>query len=137
MIFSLFPATSVADRMVAIVPCFRSYKPGEMLTKRLTYRSGRKAFVHVGYQPISTARLSTMSPLTFYDMPFNVEGDYWAPSTAKVRFVLSYKGIPLEIDWVELLHIAPRMKEIDHAPRLHREVYAIPTLGLWSPTPLP
>lgn len=115
MIFSLFPATSVADRIVAIVPCFRSYKPGEMLTKRLTYRSGRKAFVHVGYQPISTARLSTMSPLTFYDMPFNVEGDYWAPSTAKVRQVFL---ISIDVPRVTLWQIRSKLQGYSPRDRL-------------------
>ncbi|KIM62333.1 hypothetical protein SCLCIDRAFT_1215203 [Scleroderma citrinum Foug A] len=54
-----------------------------------------------------------MLPLILYDIPSNAEeSPYCSPNTAKPRYVLSYKGLPFEIDWVELPDIAPRMKEL-------------------------
>ncbi|KAL4062937.1 hypothetical protein J3A83DRAFT_4301539 [Scleroderma citrinum] len=53
-----------------------------------------------------------MLPLILYDIPSKVQGRFWSPNTAKSRFVLAYKGLPFEVDWVEFPDIAPRMKEI-------------------------
>ncbi|KAI6163677.1 hypothetical protein EDD17DRAFT_1895443 [Pisolithus thermaeus] len=53
-----------------------------------------------------------MVPLILYDIPSKLEGNYWSPSTAKPRFILGYKGLPFQVEWVEYPDIAPRMKEI-------------------------
>ncbi|KAL4077577.1 hypothetical protein J3A83DRAFT_4388889 [Scleroderma citrinum] len=60
---------------------------------------------------------------------------YGIPSTVghwyHSRFVLSYKGLPFQIDWVELPDIAPRMKEIGASPGKHpdgSDHYTLPVL---------
>ncbi|KAL4075528.1 hypothetical protein J3A83DRAFT_4369686 [Scleroderma citrinum] len=72
-----------------------------------------------------------MLPLILYDIPSNVEGNYWSPSTARPRYILGYKGLPFEVDWAEFPDIAPRMKEIGAAPSKRRdgsESYTLPVL---------
>ena len=47
------------------------------------------------------------------------------------RYVLSYKGLPFEIDWVELPDIAPRMKEIGARTTVYldgSDLYTLPVL---------
>ena len=74
-----------------------------------------------------------MLPLILYDIPSTVEGGCWSPNLAKprqvnswfqimppsltsCRYVLRYKGLPFEVEWVELPDIAPRMKDIGATP---------------------
>ncbi|KAL4075527.1 hypothetical protein J3A83DRAFT_4369685 [Scleroderma citrinum] len=68
-----------------------------------------------------------MLPLILFDIPSNVEGNYWSPS----RYVLNFKGLPFEVDWVEFPDIAPRMKEIGATPSKRRDgskAYTLPVL---------
>ncbi|KAL4062936.1 hypothetical protein V8B97DRAFT_1649565 [Scleroderma yunnanense] len=72
-----------------------------------------------------------MLPLILYDIPSNIEGNYWSPNTVKSRFILAHKGLPFEVDWVEFPDIAPRMKEIGATPNKFpdgSERYTLPVL---------
>ncbi|KAI6102691.1 hypothetical protein EDD16DRAFT_1494576 [Pisolithus croceorrhizus] len=73
-----------------------------------------------------------MIPLILYDIPSKLEGNHWSPNTVKPRFVLGYKGLPFQVEWVEYPDIAPRMKEIGaRINNLGRgvEMYTLPVLS--------
>ncbi|KAI6038813.1 hypothetical protein EDC04DRAFT_2868204 [Pisolithus marmoratus] len=73
-----------------------------------------------------------MIPLILYDIPSKLEGKYWSPNTTKSRFVLSYKGLPFRVEWVEFPDIAPRMQEIGARPNKladGKEMYTLPVLS--------
>ncbi|KAI6031231.1 hypothetical protein BKA83DRAFT_2237106 [Pisolithus microcarpus] len=73
-----------------------------------------------------------MKTLILYDIPSKLEGKYWSDNITKSRFVLGYKGLPFQVEWVELPDIAPRMKEIGAGKnRLAdgAETYTLPVLG--------
>ncbi|KAL4067238.1 hypothetical protein V8B97DRAFT_2025088 [Scleroderma yunnanense] len=57
-----------------------------------------------------------MLPLILYDIPSNVDEIFWSPNTARPGFVLGYKDLPFETEWIEFPDIAGRMKEIEAAP---------------------
>ncbi|KAH7886297.1 hypothetical protein F5I97DRAFT_1809208 [Phlebopus sp. FC_14] len=68
-----------------------------------------------------------MLPLILYDLPSKLPDNYWSPNPAKPRFVLSYKGLPFQTEWVEYPDIASRMKEIGASPG-NGDVYTVPVL---------
>ncbi|KAI6154080.1 hypothetical protein BKA82DRAFT_998445 [Pisolithus tinctorius] len=73
-----------------------------------------------------------MIPLILYEIPSKLEGNYWSPNPAKPRFVLGYKGLPFQLEWVEYADIASRMKEIGARQNKFpdgRELYTLPVLS--------
>lgn len=73
-----------------------------------------------------------MIPLIIYDIPSKLDGTYWSDSITKSRFVLGYKGLPFQVEWVELPDIAPRMKEIGARPNKladGEEMHTLPVLS--------
>ncbi|KAI6012639.1 hypothetical protein F5J12DRAFT_543642 [Pisolithus orientalis] len=72
-----------------------------------------------------------MIPLILYEIPSNLEGNYWSPNPAKPRFVLGYKSLPFRVEWVEYPDIAPRMKEIGARQNklVDRDMYTLPVLS--------
>ncbi|KAI6047783.1 hypothetical protein EDC04DRAFT_2863964 [Pisolithus marmoratus] len=73
-----------------------------------------------------------MIPLILYEIPSNLDGNYWSPNPAKPRFVLGYKGLPFQVEWVEYADIASRMQEIGARKNKladGREIHTLPVLS--------
>ncbi|KAK0452720.1 uncharacterized protein EV420DRAFT_1700728 [Desarmillaria tabescens] len=47
------------------------------------------------------------TPTTLYDIPSIASGKAWSPSVWKARYVLNYKGLPYQTEWVEYPDIEP------------------------------
>ncbi|KAG7443970.1 uncharacterized protein BT62DRAFT_981875 [Guyanagaster necrorhizus] len=41
------------------------------------------------------------APITLYDIPSTAPGNAWSPNVWKARYVLNYKGLPYQTEWVE------------------------------------
>ncbi|KAH7930777.1 hypothetical protein BV22DRAFT_1101502 [Leucogyrophana mollusca] len=73
-----------------------------------------------------------MQPITLYDIPSKLPGKYWSPNPAKIRFALSYKGLPFSVEWVEYPDIADFVKSIGGLPTSKRpdgaDLYTLPVI---------
>ncbi|KAG2032172.1 hypothetical protein BDR03DRAFT_904092 [Suillus americanus] len=73
-----------------------------------------------------------MLPLVLYDTLSELPGKNWSPSTAKPRFVLSYKDLPFVTLWVEYSDIPIATKAIGAKPNKRRDgsdIYTVPVLS--------
>ncbi|KAK0215070.1 hypothetical protein IW262DRAFT_1440636 [Armillaria fumosa] len=51
-------------------------------------------------------------PITIYDIPSIAPGSDWSPDVWKVRYVLNYKGLSYQTEWVEYPDIEPLYTKI-------------------------
>ncbi|KAH7903173.1 hypothetical protein BJ138DRAFT_1021055, partial [Hygrophoropsis aurantiaca] len=57
-----------------------------------------------------------MQPIVLYDLESTVPGLCWSPNTARIRFALSYKGLPFTTVWVAYTDIETKLKAMNAKP---------------------
>ncbi|PBL00025.1 hypothetical protein ARMGADRAFT_1043961 [Armillaria gallica] len=73
------------------------------------------------------------TPITVYDIPSIIPGNAWSPNVWKVRYVLNYKGIPYQTEWVEYPDIEPLYAKIGAKSHITKPdgvtpLYTVPVL---------
>ncbi|KAK3392777.1 hypothetical protein B0H63DRAFT_456588 [Podospora didyma] len=62
--------------------------------------------------------------IIFFDIPTKAPRTAWSFNPWRTRFILNYKGLDYETEWLEYPEIKPRLQ--NHVPP--REIYTVPTI---------